>query len=137
MNVTLTTPALLFPAISLILIAYSNRFQSLASLIRDLHSRYRSEKHSHLLSQIQSLERRAVLIRNMQLAGLMSNFGCVVDMFLIFFGLQTTARLILGASMALLLISMGIALVETSLSADALRLQLEDLEPPEANRRIS
>jgi hypothetical protein len=73
----------------------------------------------------------------MQLAGLMSNFGCVVDMFLIFFGLQTTARLILGASMALLLISMGIALVETSLSADALRLQLEDLEPPEANRRIS
>ena len=137
MNLTLTTPGLLFPAISLILIAYSNRFQSLAVLIRDLHARYREENESHLVLQIQRLERRAVLIRNMQMAGIMSNFGCVVDMILVFLGLQTAARWVLGISMFLLLISMGIALVETSLSATALQMQLEDLEQPGTNRKAS
>jgi len=83
MDLTLTTPGLLFPAISLILIAYSSRFQALASLIHDLHSRFRTEGAPRLVAQIERLEHRAVLIRNMQMAAILSNFGCVVDMFLV------------------------------------------------------
>ena len=128
MELTLTTPSLLFPAISLILIAYSTRFQARAILIRDLHDRYRNDGEPHLVIQIGRLQRRIVLIRNMQLAAILSNFGCVVDMFVVFFGLQVAARWVLGASMLLILVSMGIALVETGLSATALRLQLEDLD---------
>ena len=129
MDVALTTPALLFPAISLMLIAYSTRFQALASLIRDLYGRYRSEKEPRLLTQIARLERRAMLIRNMQLTGILSNFGCVLDMLLIFFGQQAAARWVLGISMVLIMVSMAIALVETSLSATALKLQIHDLDP--------
>ena len=128
MNFTLTTPSLLFPAISLILIAYSNRSQTLPALIRDLHGRYRDNGEPHLVTQIEQLQRRVVLIRNMQLTAIVSNFGCVVDMFLIFFGLQDTAKWVLGLSMVLLLMSLSIALAETSISGAALKLQLQDLE---------
>ena len=129
MDLSLTTPALLFPAISLMLIAYSTRFQALASLIRDLYGRYRSEQEPRLLTQIARLERRAMLIRNMQLTGILSNFGCVLDMLLIFFGHQAAARWVLGVSMTLIMVSMAIALIETSLSATALKLQIHDLDP--------
>ena len=127
MNLTLTTPALLFPAISLMLLAYSSRFQALASLIRDLHGRYQAGGEPRVLAQIERLERRAVLIRNMQLAGILSNFGCVLDMLLIFLGFETIARWVLGASMVLIMVSMAIALAETSLSGTALTLHLQDL----------
>jgi hypothetical protein len=136
MDLTFTTPGLLFPAISLILIAYSNRFQALAALIRELHGRFHSEGEPHLMAQIERLQRRVVLIRNMQLAAILSNFGCVVDMFLIFSGLQTPARWVLGISMVLLLVSMAIALVETSVSGTALKLQIDDLQmPPGRNNK--
>lgn len=130
MPLTLTTPSLLFPAISLILIAYSSRFQVLAALIRDLHGQYRDDNKPTLVTQIKRLKLRVVLIRNMQLTAILSNFGCVMDMFLIYFGLQEAARWVLAISMGLLLISMGIAMVETSISGSALRWQIEDLWTP-------
>jgi hypothetical protein len=135
MDLTLTTPSLLFPAVSLILVAYSSRFQAAAAVIRDLYDRYRTEREPHLVDQIERLQRRIVLIRNMQITAILSNFGCVADMFLIYFGLQTAAQWLLGTSMVLLLVSMGLALVETGASGAALKLQLEDLDRrPDRNK---
>jgi hypothetical protein len=39
-QLSLTTPALLFSAISLLLLAYTNRFLAYASVVRNLHARY-------------------------------------------------------------------------------------------------
>ena len=67
MEISLTTPALLFPAISLLLLAYTNRFLALANLIRNLHAKYMSEKDLKIKAQISNLKKRVILIRNMQL----------------------------------------------------------------------
>ena len=81
MELTLTTPALLFPAISLLLLAYTNRFLTLANLIRELHRSYKSNPEEIIFAQILNLRYRVKLIRNMQIFGVGSFFGCVLCMF--------------------------------------------------------
>jgi hypothetical protein len=80
-ELTLQTPSLLFPAVSLLLLAYTNRFLGLASLVRSLEGSYRQSREGRLLDQIRNLKRRLRLIRNMQLAGVLSLFCCTVTMF--------------------------------------------------------
>jgi hypothetical protein len=86
MEITLTTPALLFPAVSLLLVAYTNRFLSLGSRIRSLHDKYKTNPDEVLSGQIVILKKRVVLIRNMQACGVGSLFLCVLCMFLLFGG---------------------------------------------------
>ncbi|MFN8471042.1 MAG: DUF2721 domain-containing protein [Anaerolineae bacterium] len=128
MELTLTTPALLFPAISLLLLAYTNRFLTLAALMRDLYARYRSQPDPKILGQLANLRYRIVIIRNMQVFGISSFFGCVLSMFVLFAGWVTLGQWIFGASLILLLISLGLSLREIQVSIDALTLQMEDLE---------
>ncbi|WP_207435844.1 DUF2721 domain-containing protein [Sabulibacter ruber] len=131
MEVTLTTPALLFPALSLLLLAFTNRFLSLASLIRNLKSVYKTT-HSHLVyGQIQNLRTRLFLIRNMQAFGIASMFSCVLCMFMIYAGWQTAGTIIFGLSLILLMISMALSLWEIQISVNALELELSDLEQDE------
>src|SRR3989304_569355 len=80
MDISLTTPALLFPAISLLMLAYTNRFLTLATIIRNLHDRYRNDANDNLLGQIANLRYRVYLIRNMQIYGLLSFLFCVMGM---------------------------------------------------------
>ncbi|MDX5417646.1 MAG: DUF2721 domain-containing protein [Hymenobacteraceae bacterium] len=128
MEITLTTPALLFPAISLLLLAYTNRFMALANLIRSLKSRYAST-HSHLVyGQIENLRNRLVLIRNMQGFGIASMFGCVFCMFILFAGYSTVGKYTFGLSLLLLMFSLALALREIQISVRALELELDDLE---------
>ena len=128
MEITLTTPALLFPAISLLLLAYTNRFMALANLIRSLKTRYAST-HSHLVySQIENLRKRLILIRNMQALGISSMFGCVFCMFILFAGYDTVGKYVFGLSLLLLLGSLALALREIQISVKALTLELNDLE---------
>ena len=84
MDITLTTPALLFPTVSLLMLAYTNRFLTLAQIIRNLHARYQDEDDENLLGQITNLRYRVYLIRNMQIAGVLSLLFCVVSMFALF-----------------------------------------------------
>ena len=84
MEVSLTTPALLFPAISLLLLAYTNRFLTIAGLIRKLHETYQSKPSSKVKEQIRNLKKRVNLIRNMQVFGIFSLLLCVCSMFLIY-----------------------------------------------------
>jgi len=128
MDFSLTTPALLFPAISLLLLAYTNRFLTLSALIRDLYSRYKSQPDRKIIGQLHNLRYRIVIIRNMQILGVSSFFFCVLCMFLLFAGLITLGKLIFGLSLFLLLGSLALSLRELQVSIDALLLQIQDID---------
>ena len=128
MELTLTTPALLFPAISLLLLAYTNRFLTLAALMRELYARYRAQPDPRIKGQLANLRYRIVIIRNMQVFGVSSFFGCVLCMFVLFAGQVEAGKYIFGGSLVLLLISLGLSLREIQVSVDALTLQIQDLD---------
>jgi hypothetical protein len=128
MEITLTTPALLFPAVSLLLVAYTNRFLALGSRIRNLHAQYKSTPDALLSRQIIILKKRVVLIRNMQFLGVASLFLCVLCMFLLFGGKLLLGKIIFGASLVFMLGSLGISLQEILISMEALDLELSDME---------
>lgn len=128
MNLELNTPALLFPALSLLMLAYTNRFLALSALIRSLHHRYLENGERVLVEQIHRLKRRLVLIRNMQALGVSSMFLCAFSMFAIFQGWQSVAHLMFSSGLILLLISLSLSLAEITISVNALNLQIVDLE---------
>ena len=128
MEITLTTPALLFPAVSLLLVAYTNRFLALGSRIRNLHAQYRSTPDSILEGQIVILKKRVVLIRNMQFLGVGSLFLCVLCMFMLFGGKLMLGKILFAVSLVFMLGSLGISLQEILVSMQALNLELSDME---------
>ncbi len=129
MEITFNTPALLFPAISLLLLAYGNRFVALANLVRKLHDEYISgHKSQILLQQIKDLRGRINLIRYMQGLGVFSFLCCVAVMYCIYRGWPKPAEYIFAASLLCLLISLIISLVEIIKSTNALELELSDME---------
>lgn len=128
MQLTLTTPGLLFSAISLLLLAYTNRFLSLANLIRTLHGHYSDTGDKSTKAQIDNLHKRVGLIKNMQLLGIGSLFLSVFCMVSLFAGFIVTGKILFGASLILLLISLGFSMIEIQISVKALNIQLNDLE---------
>ncbi|QQR90989.1 MAG: DUF2721 domain-containing protein [Myxococcales bacterium] len=128
MNIDLTTPALLFPAISLLLLAYTNRFLALAALIRKLHDEYKKGGNQLLLAQIANLSARVRLIRLMQELGVFSLLLCVAAMFLIFAKYTMAGEIIFGISLLTLLASLAVSVHEIHISVRALNIQLQDLE---------
>lgn len=136
-EITLTTPALLFPAISLLLLAYTNRFLTLAGLIRRLHAEYLSQPSGEVLGQINNLRARVTLIKNMQELGISSLFLCVLCMFLLFAGEYTAGKWVFGVSLLLLLASLALSIREIHISVNALNIQLSDLEILEGQRKTT
>lgn len=132
MELSIQTPALLFPAVSLLSIAYTNKFLAIATLIRKLVSDYEAQQKHDLLRQIRSLRRRLMLIRWMQVLGVASILVCVITMFFIYEGWQVWAKILFATSLLLMMASLVISLLEIVLSAGALRVLLKDLE--ERNR---
>ncbi len=128
MDLTIQTPALLFPAVSLLLLAYTNKFLAIANLIRKLVSDYEQAQQHDLLKQIRSLRRRLMLIRWMQVFGVSSMLLCVVTMYFVNEGWQVWAKILFAISLLLMMASLVITLVEIGLSAGALRVILKDLE---------
>ena len=110
------------------LLAYTNRFVALASLIRSLKSRYATTQSHLVYGQIENLRIRLVLIRNMQAFGISSMFGCVFCMFILFAGYSTLGKYVFALSLLLLMISLALALREIRISVRALELELNDLE---------
>lgn len=129
----MTTPALLFPALSLLLLAYTNRFLALAALIRNLHADYKKNPDSTTREQIETLRHRVVLIRNMQALGVSSLFLCVLCMFLLFAGMIAAGKWIFALSLLCMLASLGISNMEILVSVRAINLQLGDLADLHAN----
>lgn len=124
----LTTPALLFPAISLLLLAYTNRFIVLAQLIRHLHDRYQENLTDVAVRQIANLRLRITLIRRMQVMGVSSFILCALSMFLVFIDTILIAQYIFGFSIFLLVISLVFSLYEIAISTKAIEIELEDIE---------
>ena len=127
-NLTLTTPALLFSAISLIMLAYTNRFLAYAAIIRNLHDKYQTEKDSVLIAQIENIKKRLYLTRSMQIYGISSLLLCVLSMFLIYIQQQTVAILTFGLALILLIISLAFLIWEIQISVKALEHHIYDLE---------
>jgi hypothetical protein len=134
MEINLTTPALLFPAISLLLLAYTNRFLTLATLIRSLHRQFKEHPNDLIWGQIKNLRLRVKLIRNMQVLGVLSLLLCVVCMFVIFSGNLKLAEFIFGVSLILLILSLAVSAWEIQISVKALNIQLSDLEKDPAGK---
>jgi hypothetical protein len=130
-QITLTTPALLFSAISLILLAYTNRFLAYATLIRGLHEKFKADPNEILKGQIANIRKRLVLTKNMQILGVASLFLCVGTMFLIFVGQYIVAIWIFGVALLMMIASLGISIYEIQISVKALSLHLSDMEHEE------
>jgi hypothetical protein len=128
MEVSLTTPALLFPAISLLLLAYTNRFLTIAGLIRNLYQKYQEHPNVDIKAQISNLKKRVNLIKNMQLFGIASLLLCVISMFTIYETWQTLGSIIFGVSLVLLMISLVLSIIEIQISVKALNIQIKDME---------
>jgi hypothetical protein len=128
MELTIQTPALLFPALSLLLLAYTNKFLAIASLIRKLYSDYKKKKDQNTIDQIESLLKRLWLIRWMQIIGVTSILFCVLTMFCIYEGNQFVAKTLFAVSLILMITSLIISIIEITKSSDALRFLLKDIE---------
>lgn len=124
----LTTPALLFPATSLLLLAYTNRFLVLAQLIRNLQTQHKDDGRDLVIRQILNLRRRIVLTRHMQALGVSSFIMCAVSMFLIFMERPLPAETCFGLSLLLLVMSLLVSLWEITISTRAIEIGLEDME---------
>ena len=127
-QLTLTTPALLFSAISLIMLAYTNRFLAYAAVVRSLHDKYLQKKDKALIKQIKNLKKRLYLTRSMQIFGISSLLLCVLTMFLIYIQQQTLAVWVFGIALILLILSLAYLIREIQISVQALEHHISDIE---------
>jgi hypothetical protein len=127
-ELSLTTPALLFPSISLLLLAYTNRYVAISNRIRILHKEYKNENSTVLFQQIKILKTRILLIRNMQLAGISSVFFAAFTMFMIYYDMESSSHAMFGISLISMLVSLAMCALEVYLSNRALFIQLKDIE---------
>lgn len=130
MTLSINTPALLFPAISLIMLAYTNRFLSLATLVRNLHSKYLNDDKNSIIipQQIKNLRTRLKLIKNMQAFGVLSFISCIVCMYFIYIGRDFIGEIFFALSLILFTASLFMSLIEIQISTKALELELSDME---------
>lgn len=127
-ELTLATPSILFSAISLIMLAYTNRFLSYAQVIRSISAIYNDSPSPQMLEQIKNLRKRLYLTRSMQILGILSLLLCVVCTFFIYVGWHLMAVYIFAAALMSLIVSLGISIQEIIISARALEIHLDSVK---------
>ncbi len=129
MTLSINTPALIFSAISLIMLAYTNRYIALSSLIRNLHDQYlKDHLNQNVIHQIQNLRKRLRLIRRMQALGVLSFISAMVSMVFIYWEYELGANVFFATSLLLFTASLSFSLIEIQISTQALRIQLGDMD---------
>lgn len=128
MDFNLQTPTLLFSAISLLMLAYTNRFLTIAGLIRDLYSQHQKNPTDITKNQLINLRKRMIIIRNMQVFGGLAFFFSVLSLLFMFFSLDLTSKISFGISLLFMLGSLLLMLVELQISVNALNIQLTEFE---------
>lgn len=128
MDFTIQTPTLLFSAISLLMLAYTNRFVVIAGLIRDLYAKYQEKPDDIIKGQLINLRQRMKIIRNMQVFGALSFFFSVLSLMLIFIDLVLLAEILFGFSLVMMLASLLLLILELNISVNALNIQLKDFD---------
>ena len=127
-ELTLITPTFLFSAVSLILLAYTNRFLSYAQLVRNLKDKYMLDRSAITKAQIVNMKKRLMLTKYMQLCGVVSLLLCVATMFLIYLGFQMISAYIFGLALILLIASLSLSAWEIQISVKSLKIHLSDME---------
>ena len=128
MDISISTPALLFPAITLLLLAYTNRFLAIATLIRSLHKNYKEHPDNKIIgAQLSNLRKRLNMIKLMQLFGIISLFLCITSMLTLFLGYELYGNYGFGISLLSMLVSLGFCLQEIIISTKALEIELSDM----------
>jgi hypothetical protein len=128
MQLTLSIPALLFPAISLTMLAYNARYLAIAALIRQLYEKYQASSSGPLEQQINQLRKRLGIIKSMQATAIFSFLLAVITMSLIYMEFNFWANVIFGISLIALILSLILSLIEVQLSTKALEIQLKNME---------
>lgn len=128
MELTLSIPALLFPAISLSMLAYNARYLAIAALIRQLHAEFKETGSKRIGIQVKQLQRRLHIIKNMQAVAIISFLLSAITMFLIYVKFSFWANMIFGGSLLALMVSLILSLIEVQLSTQSLSTQLTDME---------
>ncbi len=128
MVLSLSIPALLFPAISLTMLAYNARYLAIAALIRQLHQKYQETESKSIGLQVQQLRKRLSIIKNMQATAIFSFLLAVITMFLIYVELGFWANLVFVVSLLVLMVSLVLSFIEVQLSTKALSIQLKHIE---------
>ena len=136
MELTISTPALLFSTVSLLMIAFTNRFLAIANLIRDLHDKFRTNPETVYVDQIKNLHRRLKLIRNIQVLAVLSLLVSAVCMALIYWNNQVAASYLFGLALVLQISALVISVIEISISINALQIELSDMEQELGHRRF-
>ncbi len=125
MEMSIATPSLLFPAISLLMLAYTNRFITLANVIRHLSKLEDASSEGLVRRQIENLRKRLQIIRAMQTFGVLSFLVCTLAMFALFLGWIAVGQVLFGVSLLLLVVSLLCSLYEVQISTDAINIELE------------
>lgn len=128
MNLTMNIPALLFPAISLTMLAYNARYLAIAALIRQLHKEYQTHHEKNVEIQIKILSKRLNLIRATQGSAILSFLGSVFTMFMLYLELNTIANTVFIISLSCMMLSLILLFIEIQISTKALQVQLKDME---------
>ena len=128
MELSLSIPALLFPAISLTMLAYNARYLAIAALIRQLYEKYQKSSSGPLEQQINQLRKRLGIIKGMQATAIFSFLLAVITMTLIYMQYFLWANVIFGISLIALMLSLVLSLIEVQLSTKALEIQLKNME---------
>lgn len=121
MNLEITTPAVLFPSVSLLLLAYTNRFLTIAGLVRQMNV---CNPNEYEISQIENLRKRLQYIKKMQYYGVSSLLMCVLSMFFLFFKLDLFGMITFVISLILMIASLFFTLKEIHISLEALKIHL-------------
>ena len=132
MVLEMSIPALLFPAISLTMLAYNARYLAIAALIRQLHKEYLNNHSENIVIQINQLRKRLYLIRNMQATSIISFLGAVITMGLLYTNNNKAANIVFGLSLLALVLSLTLSLIEVQLSTKSLNTQLNSIEENKA-----
>lgn len=134
-NLTITTPAMLFPAISLLLLAYTNRYLTISNRVRSLFDSYLHRPDKVVLQQIQSLRYRLSLIRWTQVFGVSSLLLCVIVIFCMYVHWVSAAHWFVGLSLVLMIVSLILSVMELNASNAALNILLSDIESVSRRRK--
>lgn len=137
MDITINTPALLFPAISLVMLAYTNRFMALSAVVRKLHDEFKENKTNKILHlQIKNLQYRIKLVRRMQFFGVTSFLFAIISMYAIYINEMKVANITFIICIVLFALSLIISLIEIQRSTKALELELGDMEGLKENNLV-
>lgn len=134
MEISISTPTFLFPAVSLLLLAYTNRFLALSNIVRMLSKSYEAGNDHNVIEQIENLTKRIRLIKITQALGVLSLLVCCISIFFLFANFYMAGKIAFGLSIIIMALSLSYALKEISLSGIALKLELEHIRKDKENK---